>query len=333
MEITKFDSSIKVAVDTGGANTKYAYYKNNEIQAKSFPTICQRIKPTDTLIDGIKVHFAGDDYVFRNSSAQQLTRNNSKLEINHVIAVYTAIAQCIKELELSPHGVYTIDLAINVPLSEFKNKHIKEEYVKQYEHESINIEVDDQNYSFIINKVRPYFEGQGALLRDYEEYESKKQVLILDLGGRNITICLFKSVLTKDGREVLQPQNSLSISDINGLLKYLSKIATELGTSGTKHTIDEIQNYKMRKLLPLPKNFKEVFDAHIETYLHELNNKLISYEVNYDITEVVVTGGGAILLKDNIKDYFENEIPHLRINSKDGQFDNVKGALRHSLSE
>lgn len=314
---------IKLSVDTGGANTKYAYKKNDEIIAHQFPTILVPIKGNDEIAEGIKVEYSGKTYLFPNYGTYSLTKNNTKLANNHYIAVYTAIAKALEKLEVPTNETILIDLSINIPIVEFKQKDIKEKYITQYKNKIITIKLNDIDYTFKISEVNPYFESQGYLLRHLDSY-AKKNVLMIDLGGRNDSFCLFRS---------LKPQSSCSFSGTEGALKCLSSIATELSESGEPYTIQDIKEFKTKEQELIPENFTTVFDKYAKEYLTKIMNKIIGKDINFTTTEVVFTGGGAMLFSNEIQAEFKDSIKHLKVSSTDGWADNVKGALRRSYNK
>mgnify|MGYP002579760329 CR=1 FL=1 len=314
---------IKLSVDTGGANTKYAYMVNDEIFAHQFPTIVMPINKNDEIAEGIRIEYNGQNYLFPNYGTYSLTKNNTKLDEKHYIAVYTAIAKALQKLKVDTTETVLIDLSINIPIVEFKQTDIKEKYINQYKNKLITIKLNNTDYTFKISEVNPYFESQGYLLRHLDSY-AKKNVLMIDLGGRNDSFCLFRA---------LKPQSSCSFSGTEGALKCLSSIATELSESGEPYTIQDVKEFKTKEQELIPDKFNEICEKYTRDYLTKIMNKIIGKDINFTTTEVVFTGGGAMLFSTEIQTTFKDTIKHLTISSTDGWADNVKGALRRSYNK
>ena len=315
---------IPIAVDTGMAHTKYCVIKNGQFEAESFATITEEINGTDENSDGIRIEMGGRYYVVGANGVYEQTERDTKLEDKHYLATYTAIAKSLEKLEVLPNQLYRIALSINIPVTEFKNKNIKDQYVQKYLNKQVHLTLNETHvFSFVIAEVTPFFESQGYLLRNLDKYadtpDQIKQVYVVDLGGRSDSHAYFRS---------LKPQSDYCVTGRRSVISMLENIAMELGGF---YTAKDVEDIARGRLTPKPENFDEVFDKYARAYMQQIKNHLIIKQVNLKMTDLVFTGGGSGLLAKQIHEFFATTAKSLAI-SNDGQFDNCKGALKRAVN-
>lgn len=315
---------IPIAVDTGMAHTKYCVIKNGQFEADAFATIVEEIKATDENSDGIRIEMGGRFYVVGANGVYEQTERDTKLEDKHYLATYTAIAKSLEKMGVIPNQLYRISLSINIPVTEFKNKNIKEQYIQRYMNKQVHLTLNEnQSYSFIIAEVTPFFESQGYLLRNLDKYadtpDQIKQVYVVDLGGRSDSHAYFRS---------LKPQSDYCVTGRRSVISMLENMAIELGGF---YTAKDVEDIARGRLTPKPENFEAIFEKYARAYMQQIKNHMIIKQINLKMTDLVFTGGGSGLLAKHIHEFFATSAKSLAISS-DGQFDNCKGALKRAVN-
>jgi len=321
MEKTLSTELTLVAVDTGGSATKFAWQDaKGDVKASDFLTRIKEIPENSGIIEGEKIVYEGKTYQITENIIADATKVNTKLTEKHILCTYVAIAKSLAKMKKDPNMAYPIYLAINVPVSEFKKQDAKDEYVSRYQGKTVKIILNGVSWTFSINQVIAYFEGQGSLFRNAHKWQNK-EVLVIDLGGRNDTMALFKN---------RKPQSRVADTGTDGLIKELGQIALELSQNeNAKITLDKVKAYKLGQTEWKPETFEDVFDRKINEYMENLKNRINTYELNFNEIHAYFTGGGAMLLEHNLKEYFKDYFKrnNFEINATDGVYDNVKGAL------
>ncbi|MCL1949019.1 MAG: hypothetical protein FWF59_04730 [Turicibacter sp.] len=316
--------TIPISVDTGMAHTKYCIIKNGQFEADSFATIIEEIQATDENSDGIRIELGGRYYVVGANGVYEQTERDTKLEDKHYLATYTAIAKSLEKLEVLSNQVYRIALSINIPVTEFKNKNIKDQYVQKYLNRQVHLTLNETKaFSFVIAEVTPFFESQGYLLRNLDKYadtvDQIKQVYVVDLGGRSDSHAYFRS---------LKPQSDYCVTGRRSVISMLENMAMELGGF---YTAKDVEDIARGRLTPKPEAFDAVFEKHARHYMQQIKNHLIIKQVNLKMTDLVFTGGGSGLMAKQIHEFFATTAKSLAI-SNDGQYDNCKGALKRAVN-
>ena len=322
--------SIQIAVDTGAAFTKYAWLVGNEIasiKASSFPTRIKKMGENSDFYNGIKIKYNGDFYDISEESPLRLSRETKKVgkEV-YEICVYVAIAKALQEIGADPQEVHPIELSINIPVSDFKQQNVKSEYIAQYKGKKTIIEVDGTEYTFAVEEVVPYFESQGVIMRTPEKF-AQEVAFVFDLGGRNDTICKFRN---------LKPDGDSALSGQQGLLSLLDSVAGALQAQNDGDSINANEVFKAKTGLRRGKlkGFEEQFAKATENYFQNIDNRLTVNGFRPADDLLVFTGGGAVLLKNELEAYFSKVVSskdQLIVNANDGWADNCKGALKRAL--
>lgn len=316
--------NLNIAVDSGKHSTEFAFQKGkNFIVGTSFPTYIYEDNSDDSFKSGKIVKFEEKSFRVGQQYQQYHDEKDTKLSETHFICVYTAICDAIEQCNYPTDHQINVNLAINVPLSEYRNVSIRSEYKDNYENKNINIEVENKYYSFKIVNVMPYCESQGTLFRESQLYSHLDDIYIIDIGGRNDTHMRYKNGV---------PVGDYCTIGENGIIAPLNKIASELSTiyhqPFTSDDVERIaknpEKYDMKKL----SRFFDIFNSHMIPLVDKIYAKFVSTKINVLVTKLVFSGGGAdildpILKKKIITDY---------IISADPYNDNCLGALRKLVS-
>ena len=310
-----------IAVDSGKSNTKYAWFDENKPSKKNISANNFKSVVVEAVLDGVSATdnllvYRGIAYDVGGADERALESNNSKLTEDHKLFVYTAIAKVLQEMNLGDiNETHHIDLSINVPLAEFKS--LKDEYIKEYRGKDVTLELNNQEINFVIENVRLGYEGSGAIIRNVDDEAAQSH--IVDIGGKNDTHILFQGFKPVPGKNHMTN---------NGVLTLLQQIASDLSESHDI-TINEIEKV-IEGNLPKPMSFDEIFKRRAKQHVVMIKNQVQKYKINPLFTTIIFSGGGSILLKDQLKKAFEEYTTKF---PADAQFDNCKGMLERVFNE
>ena len=248
-------------------------------------------------------------------SSYDLTK---ELEL-HKICTYTAIAQLLQKANLSPNNS-SIHLAINIPISSFKDNQSKKRYLQFMENYNnpIMINVNNHPLYFTLENTVTVFEGVGIVFHELKESKNAN-IVVIDIGGLNTTYCTF--------HDVSPDFDSMTVANLgtNILKGKVGKAINErFGISASANDCERII-----QMGHLTHAGRIVSDSHhiIEQLKEQHFNQIIEFAKSRDYTfnnvDIHFVGGGAQLLQSNIKKHF----PHARtiINP---HYANVKSFMR-----
>lgn len=350
MPIQFNEDLIKVSCDSGRSGSKYAFVtRTGEIQADVITTVV-----TDA--NGDEAGFTGDTDVvsiegipgiegkwFVGGIEGDLTFNHdeSKLNSTHEIAIYTTIARTlIVHLGLDLTKVHNVELSVNIPLEDFKVADIKSQYIEMYSQKDefgqpkvVKVTLNDKTVAFKIVAVKPYFEGQGAIIRNMNLVNKESvinYVFCSDLGSRNDTHILFNGLKPT-------PKNHMSGNGSNRALRQLAaKIYNITKDSYTVTQVEEILLGKLTINTLKKEEIQELFEPIGMELANAIKSQIDMHSIQRSSTPVLFTGGTSIILRPYLKKVMSNdENPNLAYTiyfSDDARFDNAKGALIKALS-
>lgn len=323
-----------VSVDSGKATTKWAtkHHKSGEIIKDVFPTLIRPLHGDQFGKVKTLVNYNGQRYAVGDvKDLKQVPRETSKLKAEHEICIYTAVAKALKAQQANLNQTQAVQLCLNVPLRDFKDKETRQRYQEKYfqpdNPQTISIELEGQLINFVIADLMLSYEGQGAMIQAVLEHDDKAldqgQVLLCDVGGCNDSVILF---------EELSPVVDYNDALLNGVLQLFNHIAKTLTQRlDTKITIHDVELLSKNQH-PFQAEFKE-FDALYQTKAKELlidiRENVLSNSINPRFTTYVFAGGGAQALKPFIEEAFINE-KYLIL--EESQFANCIGMLNKVLS-
>lgn len=327
---------IFASVDTGKSSSKYSWLDvNGEIQSDVISTL---VEPTE--IDN-EFRGSADKIILNNNSwlvggvdgDLVYDESNSKLEPKHEISIYTCISRIlVNHLSLDLSETLNISLSINVPLEEYKNKSVKEAYIENYLNKTIEINFNGKNIKFKIIEVDLFFESSGAIIRNYHlvtPEDSLSYTCVVDCGSKNDTHTLFNhQTMPVPGKNRMAG---------NGINKSLRELAMELqGILGENTlTVPLIENLLVGKT-KLNKLSEDTLKEKFSKIAVKLSQKIKSTTDALDLpkgqTKILFTGGSSIVLKDYLKELYEDAGYSVHFSS-DARYDNSKGALIRSLNK
>lgn len=254
--------------------------------------------------NSFKVEYEGKEYII-GEQGNTKSLDTSKTNLLHKVSCYTGITRL-----LEPGIKSDVYLVLACPISVLQNVEAKEEFKNFIKGEGeIKIVVDDKEYSFEIKDITIKAEGSGILYTNPELFKNKT-VLVVDLGGLNLTGALYvNGVCTKDDRWVEE-------CGVNRLIEL---------------TREEIINYRKGNLISYEQseqalnrghlldngaidlNSKKLINSSKERYLNEVLNYIKIHKINIDEIDKVVFLGGTTnkiegLIKEKIShSYIPNE--------------------------
>lgn len=255
---------------------------------------------------GKEIIYDGKSIVLGEGEFQ--TDYKKSMKENTLPLLYSALA-------LSNKDEQCFQVVLGLPIQQYKNN--KDELVKLIDDNRAKIvEVNGNKRDIFITDVAIAPEGASAyynLSREHKASIGKKQLVIVDIGGRTTDVCLFKEKKIKQYKTI--PGGMLNIygdivSTINEL--YSQNFDLEDGEEVLKEGLFLDGEYKDVSFIKpiLKRQFDSIF-------------KELQLNFNVDKGYVLLTGGGA----PTFRKAFSNRLKNLIISS-DNVFDNVKGFKR-----
>lgn len=320
---------IVAAMDTGKRWSKCGIY-DSEGEIVRLQTSTSVESDKGQMGNIYKVRYEGKDYVVGSTDNVHLSensRNESKLTLEHKISTLTGLALLLDEAGYDHHGE-TICLGINVPVTEFKDRSTRPLYEKFYEGEH-QIKVGAYDYSFEIKAVYPLYEGYGTLHRFYEKCEDQQDVLIINFGSLNTTFVYFEDMAVK---------TNWTDSFDNGCNLLISRIQSKVSSRYRNVNLTEKQiqrivdgnKIQMNRLMKIDKTIIPYIQTIIEDELKVILTRIRDYQVPFDTSYIICTGGGALLYKKPLEKEFKSKGYDFLI-SDDPVFDDVEGFLEAVL--
>ena len=226
--------------------------------------------------------------------------NKINEEITKVCILY-ALAKSSNETDF--------DVVTGLPVGLYLKQ--KDELKKMLLSNRLNtIEINKRRRPIIINNIEIFPQGAGALYSSGIDGD----VILVDIGGRTVDICCFET--TSNKRKLTKYSTILEgtlglyskvINIINS--KYETNLRIEDGEKILKYGLEI---YGQKQDLSFLRN---IIEEHVEKILKEL---ILNYPIK--TTKVVLSGGGAYLLKN----FIEKKIPNISV-LPNAQFANAIG--------
>lgn len=265
--------------------------------------------------DSYLVEYDGKTYLVGDMLSEDRSNYDFTKQTNdHLICIYLAITKLLEKSK-QPHALAKIDLAVNIPLSLYKNETKKKEFESFIKNDGkvIGFAVNQKPYSFSLNSVLLLPEAMGPIYQSMDKYRGQR-VLVIDIGSLNTSILEFNKLI---------PQFDRMVVSTLGINIFRSNLAENLSSHyGVSITDDDAEQILRDKRLYL--NGKEQKDSHkiiqniITNYVKSIFNYAKSRKITMTNTNIILCGGGSILLKQ----YLLDEVPSATIIS-DAQFANV----------
>lgn len=289
---------LNIAVDSGKGYTK-SFFKNSltkEFQTFKFPTKIQKIDNVGFELskNSYLIEYQGESYLVGEMLNDFINSDLSKQTKEHLLSIYLSIALAIKNANKKAE-LCKINLAVNTPLTIFKNKKLKEEY-------GAFIQQDSETIRFVLNNERFYFkiknlflvqEGIGSLFvnKDFRD----KTVTQIDVGTLNVTVSSYKKLIPQLDSNF---SNNMGISSLFSTLR--ERLSMAYGITIHYNDIEQIINDKIlivegERIADSSVIIEEVIQNHAIQLLASIKS-----QVSLNNSEIVLVGGGVILLKNQL---------------------------------
>lgn len=185
-----------------------------------------------------------------------------------------------------------IYLVVCLPINQFKNKKLREEYRKSLIG-SWEVTTEKGTTKFAVKECLCYMEGAAALL-NYQNVFNQTIVNVVDIGGYNVNVAQFDKLHLVHGTEHdfdLGAYNlkSVIINDLNKILNVHIK----------EHELEHILKNPMQEQ-------KEIINKHCISFINRLRNELKTKGYNLSLNNFLFTGGGSVDLQQYISQFFSN---------------------------
>ncbi|MGG3691787.1 hypothetical protein [Heyndrickxia ginsengihumi] len=295
---------ILIACDCGKYQTKaMARYNGNTFMTTfrtkmmSVSRLGVEIQPNSYLVEYRGEEKLIGDMVSEGHSDYSLSKASSI----HQISTYTAISQLLQKANATSN--VNVHLAMNVPISTYKDTVQKEKFKQMIENQghTIHLLVNGTAHSFELSDVTIAFEGMGEIYAKPDTYKNR-QTTVIDVGGLNTTLCQFKG---------LQPQvDSMIVSDlgINVLKGKIGKVINE--RYGLSVSADDLEQVLRYGYFASKGEIYEDSKVFIEELKYEHLQQIIQFAKSrgytFNMSDIHFVGGGSITLRR----YIKQEFPH-----------------------
>lgn len=240
---------------------------------------------------------------------------NISVEINKSINHYAPInflAACALSLPPDSTSNISISCVTGLPISQFSKN--KELYAEMLSFKNQIVWLDGEKKMFTTTcKVFP--EGAASIYHYGADKFINQRVLILDIGGLTINAVEF----LVDGGVSLQKYKSLK----KGTFVFYSILAEQINSEfGVNKTVNDIPDLLSNGFYinGVPTNISALIKKTAHDYCFGIYNELNLLWSTKDFKNIILTGGGSIVLGEYIKNY----IPHA-VTMPNPQFSNALG--------
>lgn len=313
---------VLIAVDSGKFMTKAILKSKDKHAITSFRSKTQEvgqigidIQNGSYLVDYNEKSYLVGNMVGENHSNFDLTKT---IDL-HKICIYTAIVDLLHMANLQVENV-EIRLAINIPISSYKDASAKQEYKDFIENnrKPIVLSVNGKPVFLNLTDVVIAFEGMGIVYEEMERMRDK-HTAVIDVGGLNTTVCTF------EGINPIFDSMTVFNGGINMLKGKIGKLINQrYGIAVTSNDLERIlQNGYFSHAGKIQEDSKWLIEQLKTQHFKEIIEFAKSQDYTFNNVEVHFVGGGSYMLSDVI----QKEFPQARI-IINPQFANVKSFLK-----
>lgn len=315
-------SSFNIAVDSGKFNTKATF----EVLGIEHTAIIRTSKKAGhhslENVEGIhEIEFNGDKWTIGEEEIQSNNLKQEKSTDAHKIATLTIICKALKAAGV--RSKVNVNLAINIPLSEFVLEEEKDAIRKLYIQDEVNgtdyfMIFDGEEFNFTIKNVLVAYETAGIVAK-YRPTFIDKNVVIVDCGGLNVTYLAVENgkVRFDNTDSNLCGSNKLVRDIIKGVEKQHRRTLSENTVMKALKNEKAVTGAKAEEINAI---IKSTFDSYVQKivdYLTEL--------VDIDEYEVLMVGGSSPLYREAVSKALGGKTIKLSTNQI---FDNVQGVFK-----
>ena len=270
-----------IAVDAGKHTTK-SMTNERTFTMRTLMTESASVLNSDSL----HVEYGGNQYTLGDGESNF---DVTKTKLIHKLCTYVSISKLVQVRE--------VELVTGCPITQFVNNEARQAHA-DYLRGPVQITVNGERYSFVVNSVMVLPETIGAVMANAAEY-ANQAVGVIDVGGLNTNGAIY---------ERLKPIRSSVFTINEGGLMLDAKIKRALNTA----FMTNFQDYE----IPYIKDgkYKSVIDGMVNEQLERIMAECKKYNWNVSELPIIFTGGGSLRFQVR--------------RSKDPVWDNVKGFLK-----
>lgn len=321
--MTEQPKQLSLAIDSGKSLTKFAFYFNEELQKMSFRTLVQEVdhlgvelQPNNYLLElGGQTFLVGD-----MNSEEKFNYDLSKQTSTHRISILLACGLAIERAGLVNQGIVNVRLSVNTPISTHKNQKLKTNFEQFIQNDQRVVSLKINNRPAILLRIETVLAlPEGTPMFANPSLYRDKRCVVFDIGSLNVNFCQVDS---------LRPSLAGSFLSNQGIAMLKGKLAESLTAEyGVTIGMDDTEvilkrgylSVNGRKLEDSPKIIKGMLKSHLNEIITFAKSRGITFN---NIDELVFTGGGSIVLRDEIQKEYPNAVI-----DPNGSFGNVLSYL------
>ena len=247
-----------------------------------------------------KIELDGEAYIV-GEQGEQSSNETSKTSLLHKLCAYAAITKYLEPNTKDNH----IKIVLACPITILKNAEAKEEYKNFIKGDGIiNVNVNDENYEFLIDEITIKAEDSGILYLNPEWFQNKK-VALLGFGGLNMNFTIFdNSVAVPSSRFSIEFGSNRLIIDLADTLKSFLR-----GQNVLFEDAERALNEGVLTVLKKPQSSTiSVIEKFKTDFVIRAKEELKMRGYNLDLMEVVAVGGTVLKIESALKEIIGKEI-------------------------
>lgn len=251
-----------------------------------------------------KIEIDNKAYII-GEQGQDKSYDTSKANLLHQLSCYVAITRYL-EAETKGNKIYMV---LACPLSVIRFNNAKEEYRELIKgNGEIHVVVNGKNYYFEIEDITLKAEGSGIVFLEPERFLGKN-VLVLDLGGLNLGMSLYRNKVCKNEDRFIEEcgTNELELIVKEQLTEYRNGNLVDDGTCETA-----LKDGGLKKDGELDIESTSYVQKAKHKYFNEVMKRVKRNKIDISILdEVLFVGGTTHHIKSIITDKIKHSyIPH-----------------------
>lgn len=302
----------KIVVDSGKYATKaIALTELEEFERLKFRTKMSETEESVTnASETYAIEMNGERHLI-GKLANESDWETSKASDLHRLSIYTAIHHFVKDGD-------EVSLAVGCPLSVYTKRKHREEYEQYIQGDrDITITVNGVKKTFRIVEINALPETSGYLFKNIEEYEDK-MFSIVDIGGLNANCCQY------NGIDIIHESDLTLILGMNNLYtKIRNEVNKEFSANISIIQVEQFMNRDKKDwyIRKDKENSNRLIKKITLEHVREIHSELKQNGWDTDNMEFIFVGGGSLVLKEEIKEVFGEDV----VISDSGVWDNAEG--------
>lgn len=294
-----------------------------DVKQVSLRTKMYDLSEGDIDIEGksYKIEFNNKSHII-GEMGQDKSYDTSKTNELHQLACYVAITRYL-EAETKDNK---ISMVLACPLSVLRTPIAKEEYKQLIKgNGEIHVVVNNKNYYFEIEDIMLKAEGSGIIFLEQERFLGKN-VLVLDLGGLNLGISLYRNKVCKNEDRFIEECGT------DKLITFVSEQLTEYrkGNLVDDDTCEAaLKNGGLKNAGELDMDSTSYIQKAKHKYFNEVMKQVKKHKIDINTLDEVIFVGGTT---HHIKAIITDKIKHSYIPSKP-QWCTAKGLYRVAIKK